>query len=67
MHNGVTRDGIKSSKEASKPRQKVKFEGEESELEELGSEAGVKGWLDGDYKVGDINFAIARVTQDRQV
>ena len=60
-------NGVKSSKETSKPRQKVKFEGEESESEEPGSEERVKGWLDGDYKVGDINFAIARVTEDRQV
>ena len=59
-------DDIKSSKKASKPRQKVKFEGE-SELEEIGSNKGVKGWLDGDYKVGDINIAIVKVADERQV
>ena len=59
-------DGIKGSKEAPKPRQKVKFEVEDSDLEELVG-SGVKGWLDGDYKVGDINFAIANVTHHRQV
>ena len=66
MNNGMTMDGIRGSKEAPKPRQKVKFEVEESELEELVG-SGTKGWLDGDYKVGDINFAIARVSHDRQV
>ena len=59
-------DEIKSSKKASKPRQKLKFEGE-SELEDIGSNKGAKGWLDGDYKVGDINIAIVSVTNDRQV
>ena len=59
-------DDIKSINKSSKPRQKVKFEGE-SELEEIGSNKGVKGWLDGDYKVGDINIAIVKVTDERQV
>ena len=66
--NDVRRDdGMKSSKECSKPRQKVKFEGESEDTGSDEPERGVKGWLDGDYKVGDINFAIARVTEDRQV
>ena len=57
-------DEIKSSKKDSKPRQKVKFEGEIKLVE---SNQGAKGWLDGDYKVGDINMAIVSVTNDRQV
>ena len=68
MNNNVSTGGVKSSKEGSKPRQKVKFEGENDEEKTEGSEErGVKGWLYGDYKVGGINFAIARVTEDRQV
>lgn len=70
MNNNVSTGGVKSSKEGSKPRQKVKFEGENDEEKTEGSEERgikVKGWLYGDYKVGGINFAIARVTEDRQV
>ena len=67
MNNNGSKDGIKSRKEGSKPRQRVKFEGESEEEERGSPERGVKGWLDGDYKVGDVNFAIARVTEDRQV
>ena len=61
MNDCLAKDG-----EAFTKKQKVKFEGE-SESEIGADDDGSKGWLLGDYKVGDINFAIASVTKERQV
>ena len=59
-------DCLAKDDEAFTKKQKVKFEGE-SESEIGADDDGSKGWLLGDYKVGDINFAIASVTKERQV
>ena len=61
MDHCLAKDGESLAK-----KQKVKFEGE-SESERGPDDEGSKGWLLGDYKVGDINFAIASVTKERQV
>ena len=61
MDDCLAKDGESLTK-----KQKVKFEGE-SESERGSDGEGSKGWLLGDYKVGDINFAIASVTKERQV
>ena len=61
MDDCLAKDGESLTK-----KQKVKFEGE-SESERGPDDEGSKGWLLGDYKVGDINFAIASVTKERQV
>ena len=61
MDDCLAKDGESLTK-----RQKVKFEGK-SESERGPDDEGSKGWLLGDYKVGDINFAIASVTKERQV
>jgi len=61
MNDCLAKDGESLTK-----KQKVKFEGE-SDSERGSDGEGSKGWLLGDYKVGDINFAIASVTKERQV
>ena len=61
MDDCLAKDGESPTK-----KQKVKFKGE-SESERGPDDEGSKGWLLGDYKVGDINFAIASVTKERQV
>ena len=61
MNDCLAKDGDSLTK-----KQKVKFVGE-SESERGPDDDGSKGWLLGDYKVGDINFAIASVTDERQV
>ena len=61
MDDCLAKDGESLTK-----KQKVKFEGE-SESERGPDDEGSEGWLLGDYKVGDINFAIANVTKERQV
>ena len=62
MKDEVTRDCVEASNETSKTN--VSFE---TEATTSRSKEGFQGWLDGDYRVGEINFAIVSVTHDRQV
>ena len=60
MKDEVTRDCV----EASNEKTNVSFK---TEATTSRSKEGFQGWLDGDYRVGEINFAIVSVTHDRQV